>query len=1211
MAAVALLVTNGGLVQLAGVQPAHAVTTFLVMNEEFDGVAPPALPNGWTAARVAGQASDQTWQTSTPGLTSNPNSVSVSGYGHVTDLVLDSAPFVAGPATRMRFFAKYTFQATTGQFSGDNVDGAVLEIKIGSAGYVDFLAAGGSFNTGEGYTRHIANTQNNPLGGRNGWAGISAGAIHNGTLPSSANAQTVRLRWRVGTSTHTANQGGTGFFQSQAFVIDHFEVVSDKSDQTISFTSTPPANPQVGNTYTPTATATSGLPVAFSIASGSSSVCSIGAANLVTFNATGSCVIQANQAGNGGFTAAPQVTQSMNVGGKEVQTISFTSSAPNNPPVGATYTPTATSTSGLTVILSIAAGSSSVCSIGAADLVTFNATGSCVIQADQPGSSTVWGAAQVTQSVNVVAAPRSGQTISFTSTAPVNPQVGSTYTPTATATSGLPVVLTIAGASSAVCSIGVANLVTFNATGSCVIHADQAGNGSFTAAPRVTQSVNVVAAPPGGQTISFTSTAPVNPVVGATYTPTATATSGLPVAFSIAGASSAVCSIGVANLVAFNATGSCVIQADQAGNGSFTAAPRVSQSVNVVKAGQTISFTSTAPLNPAVGATYTPAATATSGLPVTFSIASASSAVCSLGAANLVSFNAPGSCVIQANQAGNGGFTAAAQVTQSVNVVKAGQTISFTSTAPLNPAVGATYTPAATATSGLPVTFSIASASSAVCSIGAANLVSFNAPGSCVIQANQAGNGGFTAAAQQTQTVNVTRASQTISFTSTAPVNPPVGATYTPTATASSGLPVTFSIAAGSSSVCSIGAANLVTFNAPGACVIQANQAGNANFTPAPQVTQSVTVVQAPQTITFTSTAPANPPVGATYTPVATGGGSGNPVTFTIAAGSSSVCSIGAANLVSFNAPGSCVIQANQAGNANFAPAPQVTQSLTVVKATPILTTQASPGNLVGAPVRDVATLSGGFRPTGSVTFKLYSDTNCTAQVFTSTNNLPSPVTSDWTTPATAGTYRWIATYNGDANNDAVSGLCTSPNESVTQTPFVAPAYTRTINGDIAGPLTVSAGESVLVSPGVRVLGPVNVAAGGALTVMNAQISGAVTADNPRFLSICGTGISVPAPDTALRVSNAQVPIRIGDPDSGCAGNQFVGQVTLTANLAVSFGANIVSHTATINSGGPGNTVIKANTVYGTLACSANTPAPTNAGQPNTAGSKTGQCAAL
>lgn len=54
-----------------------------------------------------------------------------------------------------------------------------------------------------------------------------------------------------------------------------------------------------------------------------------------------------------------------------------------------------------------------------------------------------------------------------------------------------------------------------------------------------------------------------------------------------------------------------------------------------------------------------------------------------------------------------------------------------------------------------------------------------------------------------------------------------------------------------------------------------------------------------------------------------------------------------------------------------------------------------------------------------------------------------------------------------------------------------------------------------------------------------------------------------------------------------------------------------MSHNATIDANGPGNTVIKANNVFAILACSANDPAPTNAGQPNTAGSKTGQCSAL
>ena len=65
----------------------------------------------------------------------------------------------------------------------------------------------------------------------------------------------------------------------------------------------------------------------------------------------------------------------------------------------------------------------------------------------------------------------------------------------------------------------------------------------------------------------------------------------------------------------------------------------------------------------------------------------------------------------------------------------AAQTISFTSVAPPNAHVGDSYTPAATATSGLPVTLSIAAGSSAVCSINGANLVSFTGVGSCVATA--------------------------------------------------------------------------------------------------------------------------------------------------------------------------------------------------------------------------------------------------------------------------------------------------------------------------------------------------------------------------------------------------------------------------------------------------------------------------------------------
>ncbi|HVH35385.1 MAG TPA: hypothetical protein VM847_14865, partial [Tahibacter sp.] len=396
----------------------------------------------------------------------------------------------------------------------------------------------------------------------------------------------------------------------------------------------------------------------------------------------------------------------------------------------------------------------------------------------------------------------------------------------------------------------------------------------------------------GSQTINFTSSVPSSAQIGGTpYTVAAVANSGLPVSFSIDASASSVCAIAGTN-VTFQGSGTCVINANQAGNANWAAAPQVQQSFGVGLASQTISFTSTAPAAATVGgAAYTVAATATSGLTVSFSIAAASSSVCSV-AGGSVTFQGVGNCVVNADQAGNASYNPAPQVQQSFAVGQGSQTISFSSTAPTTAAVGGTaYTVAATATSGLPVGFSIAAASSSVCAI-AGSSVTFQGVGTCVVNANQAGNANYTAAPQVQQSFAVGQGSQTISFTSTAPAAATVGgAAYTVAATATSGLPVSFSIAAASSSICAI-AGSSVTFQGVGTCVVNANQAGDANWNAAPQAQQSFAVGQGSQTVSFTSTAPAAATVGGAAYTVAASATSGLPVSFSIAAGSSSICAI-------------------------------------------------------------------------------------------------------------------------------------------------------------------------------------------------------------------------------------------------------------------------------------------------------------------------------
>lgn len=83
------------------------------------------------------------------------------------------------------------------------------------------------------------------------------------------------------------------------------------------------------------------------------------------------------------------------------------------------------------------------------------------------------------------------------------------------------------------------------------------------------------------------------------------------------------------------------------------------------------------------------------------------------------------------------------------------------------------------------------------------------------------------------------------------------------------------------------------------------------------------------QTITFTSTPPANGIVRGPYTVTATGGDSGNPVTYSSA--TASECTV-SGSTVTFVGVGTCTIDANQAGNARYLAAPTAMQSFPVIR---------------------------------------------------------------------------------------------------------------------------------------------------------------------------------------------------------------------------------------------------------------------------------------
>jgi hypothetical protein len=276
--------------------------------------------------------------------------------------------------------------------------------------------------------------------------------------------------------------------------------------------------------------------------------------------------------------------------------------------------------------------------------------------------------------------------------------------------------------------------------------------------------------------------------------------------------------------------GICYLHATQTGSNVYSVAQLVVQSVIVHLAPQTITF-------PAITATeyvlsqLTLSATASSGLTVSF--ASATPAVCAVSGTT-ASLLTTGDCVIHATQAGNKLVYAVAQLVSQSFIVHANpQTITF-------PAITATLTAASTlplsaaASSGLTVSF--ASTTPTVCTVSGTT-ASLLTSGICIVQAKQAGNASYAAAASVQQNLVVHMAAQTITFPAIAAQV--VGANVTLGATASSGLAVTYTSV--TTPVCTV-SGSTATMVSAGACVIHATQAGNATYAAAPLLSKLIVV---------------------------------------------------------------------------------------------------------------------------------------------------------------------------------------------------------------------------------------------------------------------------------------------------------------------------------------------------------------------------------
>ena len=174
-------------------------------------------------------------------------------------------------------------------------------------------------------------------------------------------------------------------------------------------------------------------------------------------------------------------------------------------------------------------------------------------------------------------------------------------------------------------------------------------------------------------------------------------------------------------------------------------------------------------------------------------------------------------------------------------------------------------------------------------------------------------------------TLVIGEANQIVTF---APVGAvAVGMPVTLSATASSGMAVTFSVETGNATI----EADTLTVHAGGTVTVRATQAGDANINPA---TASQTVdsnSKLPQTIGFAQ--PDDKRISDTPFTLAATASSGLPVSFAIVSGPAAV---DGATLTLTSAPGTVTVVASQAGDSVHAAAPDVARTFAVIAPAPL-----------------------------------------------------------------------------------------------------------------------------------------------------------------------------------------------------------------------------------------------------------------------------------
>ncbi|HEX8696613.1 MAG TPA: MBG domain-containing protein, partial [Longimicrobium sp.] len=558
----------------------------------------------------------------------------------------------------------------------------------------------------------------------------------------------------------------------------------------------------------------------------------------------------------------------------------------------------------------------------------------------------------------------------------------------------------------------------------------------------------------------------------------ATASSGLPVSF--ASLTTGTCTV-AGSTVTIVAAGTCTVRASQPGNGTYNPAADVDQSFTISPAAATVTFLSTAPASLVYEGTYSPSASSNSDGALGISAGGA----CSMSGSTVTMTSGTGTCTVTASVPATTNYTAAT-ATQTITAAKATPTISWSNPADITygTALGAAQLNASAAFGSSPVagTFTYTPAAGTVLGAGSGQALAADF--------TPTDDASFGAVAGTTVSINVLKATPTVSFTSTAPASLAFGGTYTPAAATNGD----GTLSLGASGACSLSGGVVTMTSGVGACTVTASVSEGANYAAAAAAPQTIAAAKAAGSVSFTSASPGTLAFNGTYSPTTSQVGDG---AVTLSVGAGDACSLAGGTVTITAGSGSCTVTATLAETGNYTGG-TASQTITAAKAAATVSLDA-----------------------GSLSHT-YDGSGKSATATTSPGGLGVTITygqggSPVASPVAAGSYDVSASvddanYQGSATGTLVIGKAT-PSVSFTSSAPATLAYhgtytpTASTTGD--GALTIGAGGACSIAGGV-----VTIDAGSGTCTVTASV-----AEGANYLGAAATPQSISAAKAAATLT--------------------------------------------------------------------------------------------